>query len=139
MTRAPAAVRRMLRLSLPFLLVACGSAGEPGSDGDDGGDPSSGTVLTGCPRPEDPWVHYISQEPAACDSEAIVCTVDEQYGFNNACGCGCLDKGEAHCPQVDESNVRFYSHDPANCAEPPVCLLGETPFNNDCGCGCINH
>jgi hypothetical protein len=61
----------------------------------------------------------------------------EQNGFDNACGCGCIDKGDASCPALDDGNIVWVSRNPAECApEPPACGLNEIGFSNACGCGC---
>ena len=109
-----------------------GSAHDAGTQADGG--------LFGCPDPNDPWVHYVNADPSRCiPPEQLPCTAD-QYGFHNACGCGCIDKGDGGmCPTVVDPAVRFISRNPAECAGLPVCELGETPFSNSCGCGCIQH
>jgi hypothetical protein len=89
-----------------------------------------------CPDPNDPAVHYSSDDPNACDSVTLDCTV-EQNGFDNACGCGCIDKGDASCPTIDDGNIVWSSRNPAECSsEPPRCGLNEIGFSNSCGCGC---
>lgn len=137
-----AAMGRLMGGLLLPLALACGS--EDGGDGgpsNDAGASDSGedASVPGCPRPGDPWVHYISQDPSQCVPEEIVCTPDLQYGFDNSCGCGCLDKGDPTCVPEDDPDVRFFSHDPAHCTGIPACLPGETGFSNSCGCGCIQH
>ncbi len=89
-----------------------------------------------CPSPDDPKVHYVAEDPNACRSVVLDCTF-EQNGFDNACGCGCIDKGDASCPALDDGNIVWVSRNPAECApEPPACGLNEIGFSNACGCGC---
>lgn len=89
-----------------------------------------------CPDPTNPAVHYSSDDPGACDSVTLECSV-EQNGFDNACGCGCIDKGDASCPTIDDGNIVWVSRNPAECSpEPPRCGLNEIGFSNSCGCGC---
>jgi hypothetical protein len=89
-----------------------------------------------CPDPSDPEVHYVSGDPNACRSVVLDCTFD-QNGFDNACGCGCIDKGDAGCPTTDDGNIVWVSKNPAECPpEPPACALNEIGFSNTCGCGC---
>lgn len=52
-----------------------------------------------CPNPEDPAVHYISQDPAQCletdcggpETDCIPCGADQEYFDDDVCGCGCID------------------------------------------------
>lgn len=89
-----------------------------------------------CPSREDPRVHYRDQDPNACRAVTLDCTA-EQNGFDNACGCGCIDKGDPLCPPVDDPAITWVSRDPAECeAARPICPRGELPFNSSCGCGC---
>lgn len=124
-----------------FLLVL---AALPACKGDDPAPPpatpasrDAGTdALELCPSAEDERVHYRDHDPNACDSLTLDCTTD-QNGFDNACGCGCIDKGDPLCPPVDDPAITWVSRDPAKCsAEPPICPSGETPFSTSCGCGC---
>lgn len=50
--------------------------------GEDGG------VAEDCPDPDDPWVWYASDDPAACELIDFDCG-DNNY-FYDDCGCGCL-------------------------------------------------
>ena len=103
------------------------------SEGGGGGGP------TGCLDPNDPAVHYQSDDPEVCKQIVLMCD-DRQFGFDNACGCGCIDKGELTCPAPTNPDIKWISHDPADCsAEPPSCPLGYVGFSNGCGCGCILH
>jgi hypothetical protein len=43
-----------------------------------------------CTVDPDPRVHFVSQDPAECQTKTIPCTVLQQ-AFNDACGCGCID------------------------------------------------
>lgn len=98
------------------------------------------TEASNCLDPNDPAVFYESDDPLACQGIALRCG-EGQYGFDNACGCGCVDKGELSCPTAaDESHIRWVSRSAKSCGtEPPSCALGELPFSNSCGCGCIQH
>jgi hypothetical protein len=130
-----------MRVSLLLLALASPLACEGDPDaraeadaGADAGDPTDF-----CPDPEHPSVHYLSQDPAACTGVVLDCTID-QNGFQNACGCGCIDKGSPLCPAPDDPEITWISADPAECApEPPACPPDETGFSNSCGCGCIRH
>ncbi len=92
--------------------------------------------LQGCPSAANERVHYRDHDPNACGAITLDCTTD-QNGFDNACGCGCIDKGDPLCPPVDDPAITWVSSDPAKCeATPPNCPMGETPFSTSCGCGC---
>jgi hypothetical protein len=99
--------------------------------------PDGGTdPLQGCPSADDARVHYRDHDPNACADLTLDCTTD-QNGFDNACGCGCIDTGDPLCPPVDDPRITWVSRDPAKCeATPPLCPMGETPFTGACGCGC---
>ena len=99
--------------------------------------PAPRKVRNFAPSESDPAVHYRSKDPAACDVSALACA-DEQRGFFNACGCGCVDKGPPTCPAVDDPAVHFISQDPGQCPTDPPCALSQTPFFNSCGCGCVD-
>ena len=103
-------------------------------------DPDAGTEAGTddlCPDPDDPRVHYRSENPNDCIGITVECTAD-QNGFRNACGCGCIDKGDPLCPPVTDPSVEWVSMDPSECApEPPECELGQFGFSNECGCGCM--
>jgi hypothetical protein len=125
-----------------WLLIALAAGcltgcGDDDDDPDDAG--SSGAAGAGpddCPDPDHPAVHYRTRDVNECPIEELVCESD-QYGFHNACGCGCIDQGGLPC-DLDPNSVTFISQDPAECGDlAPTCPLGETPFNNSCGCGCI--
>lgn len=98
------------------------------------------TAVSYCLDPKDPAVHYESDDPVTCQGVALHCR-QGQYGFDNACGCGCVDKGELSCPAIgDERHIRWVGRSAETCgAELPSCQLGELPFKNGCGCGCIQH
>lgn len=107
-----------------------GSGGAGGS----GGAPAMEPPLF-CPDPTAPRVHYQSQDYSKCAGKTLDCTT-EQNGFSNACGCGCIDKGEGGCPPVFRGGVTYVSLDPAMCSSVPTCDLGQYGFSNSCGCGC---
>ena len=89
-----------------------------------------------CPRADEPRVHYLSEDPNACLGVSLECD-EGQTGFQNSCGCGCIDKGPALCPAPFDPAITWHGTDPARCpAEPPDCPLGEHGFSNECGCGC---
>jgi len=101
------------------------------------GDGGPADAAFGCPDPDDPKVHYRTTNIGDCPIETLVCTAD-QNGFHNACGCGCLDKGDPSCNLPPDSGVHFISPDPARCTGlMPACPIGYKPFNNRCGCGCV--
>ncbi len=113
-----------------------GSGGSAGSGGAAGGTGGVGGN-TFCPDPDHARVHYVSADPSECAGIDLICDA-EQYGFDNACGCGCIDKGDPLCPTPVDPAIKWISMDPATCPSvSPSCALGETPFNNSCGCGCI--
>jgi hypothetical protein len=119
--------------------IGCGDDGSSGGTGgaggsDAGADADGGPFL--CPDPLDPMVHYLSDDPSQCDAEDLRCTTD-QYGFDNACGCGCIDKGDPNCPDPQNPDVRYFSRDPAQCSGTPACGINELGFSNSCGCGCV--
>jgi hypothetical protein len=134
-----------MRLLLVMGACAC-VAGLGGCDGTDS-DPTTiedaGTGDAGldgpenCPDPTDPRVHYRSADPSMCIGVTLDCTT-EQNGFQNACGCGCIDKGDPMCPAPDNPDVTWISHDPDECSpEIPDCPENELGFSNSCGCGCV--
>lgn len=128
-------------LALAWLLSACG--GEDFVVGDsprDGGRGGESEQVEFCPDSSHPRVHYRERDPALCDDVTLDCT-EEQNGFQNSCGCGCIDKaGDALCPIEDDSSITWLSRDPAECPEvPPACPLGQIGFTNSCGCGCIER
>src|SRR5262245_52601067 len=136
-----------MRVAILFIsasLIACGDGGDGGGGGGDDQppteidptqvDPTESDALY-CPPPDHPRVHYLSMEHSACSEMVIRCSVD-QNGFDNPCGCGCIDKGDAICPGVFDEAITWISIDPADCDSPPDCRLGDTPFDNSCGCGC---
>ena len=115
---------------------ACDPGGE-GNGAEPGGQDGGADAPFGCPDPSDPMVHYQHANVSDCPIEELVCTA-EQYGFHNACGCGCIDKGSPSCNLPPDSDVNFISPDPARCIGiEPACPLGYRPFNNLCGCGCV--
>jgi hypothetical protein len=52
---------------------------------------------TTCPDPDDPAVHYVSQDPLECAAALIQCEDDQVFfsgeltGWPDECGCGCID------------------------------------------------
>jgi hypothetical protein len=139
-----AASREGLAAWIVVLLPLCAAACDEG-DGQSPKAPASDAAdefgVPGCPSPDEPWVHYVSQDTGQCPPpEQLVCVLDTQFAFRNACGCGCMDKGDPQCPGIDDPDVRFFSRNPADCTGGlPACLSGETSFSNSCGCGCIQH
>jgi hypothetical protein len=124
-----------------WLFVVCawlGCADDPRANpSPDQGSGGGGGDATSCFDPDDPAIHYVSEDHATCRSLELDCEAD-QFGFDNACGCGCVDKGELSCPHPDDPLITYVSRDPDACApENPECPLGELPFNNSCGCGCL--
>jgi hypothetical protein len=129
-------------LLVTALLVACGSdePNGPGGAGPGGSGVGGGAGGdTFCPDPEDPGVHYESDNPNECQSIVLDCTID-QNGFQNSCGCGCIDKGDPNCPTPGDPTITWISMNAARCdPTPPECPLDEVGFSNSCGCGCIAH
>jgi hypothetical protein len=114
---------------------ATGSDAVGGAGGEGGGD---GGLLS-CPNPDDPTVHYQTMDVAECPIEGLTCA-STQFGFHNACGCGCIDKGSSACMLDPEAGIYLISGDPAECGSiMPDCPFGQTPFNNSCGCGCVDE
>jgi len=133
-----------LRVALGLLLAACFTVGCGDDETSTPGGASSGAGGEGggyeepklCPDPEDPDVSYVSDDPSACVDVELPCS-DEAFGFNNACGCGCIVKGGLDC-QVSDPDIQWIATDPARCEpEPPSCELGYVGFSNTCGCGCV--
>lgn len=125
-------------LCLALLLVPCAACSDespappPATTSRDAG----ADALEFCPSAEDKRVHYRDHDPNACANLTLDCTTD-QNGFDNACGCGCIDKGDPLCPPVDDPAITWVSRDPSKCkTEPPICPSGETAFSTSCGCGC---
>ena len=82
--------------------AGAGQGGSGGAGGGAGGD-------TFCPDPEDPAVHYVSEDPNDCQSIVLDCTT-EQNGFQNSCGCGCIDKEDGPgCPTPDDPTITWIS------------------------------
>jgi hypothetical protein len=80
-------------------------------------------------------VHYRTRDVAQCELGDVRCT-EGQFGFYNACGCGCIDQGTRLC-NLDPTAVSFISQDPEACGDAePACPNGQIAFNNSCGCGC---
>jgi hypothetical protein len=130
-------VRASLLLALALALVGCSSEADPATESDAGDAGVGGS--TGCPDPNDPRVHYVSDDPNDCTGITLDCTTD-QNGFHNSCGCGCIDKGDPMCPAPTDPEITWISHDPAECpASAPSCPLGQNGFSNTCGCGCISY
>jgi hypothetical protein len=107
-----------------------GDASAAGADADTGAGPGL------CPDPTNPGVHYRDMDPTKCMGVVLDCTTN-QNGFQNACGCGCIDKGTRLCPVVDDPAITWISHDASMCPSSPMCPLGQTPFSTMCGCGCV--
>ncbi len=128
---------RLVFLVCVIALGACDEGGSPRAPAQDGGG-DSGSGL--CPDPGNPRVHYTSFDANQCGSIVLDCTVD-QNGFQNQCGCGCIDKGDPLCPPIDDPAITWFSRDPAGCPRGlPACPPDDTPFNfESCGCGCIAH
>jgi hypothetical protein len=94
----------VLLLSTQLPLVACGNeppqeppgeaAGQAGAAGEAG---AAGAGPLFCPPESDPAVHYKSKSLQGCAASTLVCG-EEQRGFSNACGCGCIDKGPRRLP-----------------------------------------
>ncbi len=109
-----------------------GAAGDAGAAGADDG-------IYSCPDPNDTTVHYVTTNIDECPIESLMCA-EEQYGFHNACGCGCIDKGNPMCIFDPSTNLYLISGDPAECGDiMPDCPFGQRPFNNTCGCGCADE
>jgi hypothetical protein len=111
--------------------------GEP--EGGEAGGASGGEIASHdfCPSPDEPRVHYQSQDPNACLGVLLACD-EGQNGFQNRCGCGCIDKGPALCPAPFDPAIFWHSTDPARCTpDPPACPLGQHGFSGVCGCGCM--
>jgi hypothetical protein len=121
-------------------LTACdeggGAALAPDAGLEDGG---QADAPFGCPDPGDPMVHYRTTDLSLCPIESLVCTT-EQNAFHNACGCGCIDKGDPSCTLPPDAGINFISPDPERCTGlTPACPIGQKHFNNLCGCGCVDE
>jgi hypothetical protein len=130
---------------LAALLAACGDGsggsgpGVADSGGPDGGEDDGAAMIIGCPDPADDTVHYQSMDPTQCPPEQLMCAPMTQFGFNDACGCGCIDKGPLNCMLDPDPHVHLLSGDPAKCQSlMPKCNFNQMPFSNSCGCGCLD-
>src|SRR5262245_8036623 len=74
---------------------------DPGSTGGAGGGGPSY-----CFDPSDPAVHYQSEDRAVCDAMVLECQAG-QFGFDNACGCGCVDKDALQCPDPTDPEITW--------------------------------
>ena len=133
------------RVALLAGLAAMGAGCDPdpeaatvGNDAGSGDAAADATPWELCPDPEHPRVHYVRQDPNACADVELQCS-SQQTGFDNQCGCGCLDPGDPLCPPVFDPNIRWISRDPEDCPESVQCPPDDTPFDNSCGCGCTTH
>lgn len=121
------------------LLAGCDSDDAPPPDDVPSQGGGGGAGPSHCFNPNDPAVHYQSQDRQYCDQIVLMCE-EGQFGFDNACGCGCIDKGALSCDAPTDPAIHWISHDPTQCTpEPPTCPLGQVGFSNGCGCGCIEH
>ena len=125
---------------LTALSVGCeedGGTAPPEPVGDAGAEGAVEETL--CPDAENAAVHFVSDNPNECSAIDLVCA-EGQHGFNNSCGCGCIDEGGTGCPTPGDPAITWISQDPAECdAVPPECPLDDVGFSNSCGCGCIAH
>lgn len=112
-----------------WVLAACGSV--PTGGGGRGGQ---------CPDPNDPNVHYASQNPDSCEHVDLSCN-DQHYAFSDECGCGCIDPvNPSPCPDPNEPRATYASTDPEACKVIDfACAEGEITFGGACGCGCIGR
>lgn len=115
-----------------LVLAACGGSVTGGGGGEAGGPGGQ------CPDPNDPNVHYASQNPDACALVDLACN-EQQTGFNDACGCGCIGPTEpTACPDPNDPAVTYASTDPESCQVIDfACSEGYDYFGGECGCGCI--
>lgn len=132
-------------LVLAALAAACDDESSPVDPVDagpsDGGGGEGGGGTPFCLDPGLPCVHYESEDVNACGTIVLGCTID-QNGFQNQCGCGCIDKGDprCNCPILDDPAILWISMDPSQCdPTPPDCAPDDVGFSNSCGCGCIQH
>lgn len=127
-------------MALASLLIAC--SGFETEDTPHGGEvPGPGVAGDEdlCPDPDNPRVHYQEQDPGECKGLSLECD-ESQNGFDNACGCGCIDKGDPLCPNIDDTSITWLSRDIEDCSETaPACPPGSIGFTNSCGCGCIER
>jgi hypothetical protein len=129
-----------------WLLLLCAWGCDEGGGGRVIPSPSDGGAEAPefCPDPAHPRVHYVNRDPMACRSIVLECRGDDggseagQNGFDNACGCGCIDKGDPLCPVTVSPDITWWSRNPAECPEAgvPSCPLNEIGFSTSCGCGC---
>ncbi len=77
-------------------------------------------VGVACPDPNDPAVHYVSDDPAMCALVRFACAANQEAFFGE-CGCGCIDVEPACvCPDV------FL----------PVCGADGVTYGNACEAAC---
>jgi hypothetical protein len=99
-----------------------------------------------CPDPNDPSVHYASQDPQQCTVILFHCTEDQEY-FGGECGCGCVDKEEKNCGgfaglTCDAGEYCDYANNTCGAADqmgtckttPDACIEIYKPV-----CGCDNQ
>jgi hypothetical protein len=145
---SPAGSLSIVAFSLLFLASGCGSEGasgsplDPGRDAGDGADaesPADARGVDDCPDPRVPGVHYESDDISKCPAAQDFGCQEDQNGFYNACGCGCIDKGTNTCSPEPDPRLHFVSRDPATCVSESLhCSVLQQPFSNACGCGCID-
>jgi hypothetical protein len=93
-----------------------------------------------CPDPQDPAVHYVSEDPAVCAVVRFTCEPGQE-AFTDQCGCGCIDVGgPSSCTGNDDcTEAEFCSQascgeggEPGQCVtRPEVCIQVYDPV---CGC-----
>jgi hypothetical protein len=158
-----------LAFAIPLFLIGCGpttggggaeGGGAEGGAGEGGGtcdtDNGCGHPIEECPDPNDPTVHYLSEDPEQCgltdcggpETDCVPCSGDQEY-FQDECGCGCIDippPPEPTCPDPNDPAVHYISEDPAQCIETDCgpetdcipCGPDQAYFDDECGCGCID-
>ncbi len=105
-----------------------------------------GECRVACPDPNDPAVHYISDNPERCAVLRFVCEAGQE-AFSNACGCGCIDLPvepacgpDRPCPEGQHClNGRCAPVEPCICPAvfAPVCGADGMTYGNACEAGCV--
>lgn len=103
------------------------------------------TASRHCPSNEESGISHMPMQVCdardaslvACDNTGLWGTRDQAFFNLEGCGCGCANAGDG-CPDQDDPDVTYRSHDPDACTRLEFqCPMGQTKFFKPyCGCGC---